>query len=73
MKDMKVGFSGLKRMFTILPVLALGSWFLTLSPAYAQSKPGSSKIVVVVGKPLTEKDSEVVRQLFFSALQEKTF
>ena len=82
MKDIKVGYDKIKgdvRVTTASPFLALGScllilvsWFLALPQAYAQNKPGSSKIVVVVGKPLTEKDHELVRQLFFSALREKT-
>jgi tetratricopeptide (TPR) repeat protein len=72
MKDIKVEYGGMKRILVVLPVLILCSCFLILSPAEAQNKTGSSKIVVVVGKPLTEKDSEMVRQLFFSALREKT-
>ena len=50
--------------------------FLGLSIAvtgFAQSKPGKENaVVMVVGKPLTNADSGLVKQLFFSALREKT-
>ena len=32
----------------------------------------SNKVVIVVGKPMTQSDSLTVKQLFFSALREKT-
>ena len=51
-------------------------WCLLLLPGFvfAQSKePGkNNRVVMVVGKPLTSDDSLMVRQLFFSALREKT-
>lgn len=49
---------------------------LTMLPdlVFAQNdKPGSgNRVVMVVGKPMTADDSLMVRQLFFSALREKT-
>ena len=38
-----------------------------------KNKPGSgNRVVMVVGRPMTADDSLMVRQLFFSALREKT-
>jgi tetratricopeptide (TPR) repeat protein len=50
-------------------VLFLGSCFLNFSPVIAQTK---GNIVVVAAKPMTPVDSAMVKQLFFSALREKT-
>jgi tetratricopeptide (TPR) repeat protein len=51
-------------------VLTLGSCFLFLSfPAVAQNK---NPLVIVAGKPMSTMDSAMVKQLFFSALREKT-
>lgn len=51
-------------------------WVFLLLPVcvFAQNdKPDTGhRVVIVVGKPLTSDDSLVVRQLFFSALREKT-
>jgi len=53
--------------------LALGSCFLALGsfPAFSQSKKGN-QVIIVAGKPLTEMDSVMVKDLFFKALREKT-
>jgi tetratricopeptide (TPR) repeat protein len=49
---------------------------LVLAPAlvFAQGKKGGkdSRVVMVTGKPMTSIDSVMVKQLFFSALHEKT-
>jgi tetratricopeptide (TPR) repeat protein len=45
----------------ILPVLA-----------FAQKDKAGNKFVIVAGKPMTSTDSLMVRQLFFSAMREKT-
>src|SRR5665213_277000 len=54
--------------------LALGSCLLVLifsNSASAQNKKGSQAIIVA-GRPLTEMDSVMVKDLFFKALREKT-
>ena len=53
--------------------LALGSCLLFLGsfPAFSQSKKGSQAIIVA-GRPLSEMDSVMVKDLFFKALREKT-
>ena len=40
------------------------------SPVFAQDKVG--KAIIIVGKPMNNADSAVMKQLFFSALREKT-
>jgi len=54
-------------------LLILGSCFLVLGPRFAsaQSKKGSQAIIVA-GRPLTDMDSAMVKELFFKALREKT-
>lgn len=45
---------------------------ITLS-GFAQSKPGkSNSAVIIASRPMTSADSGMVKQLFFSALREKT-
>jgi tetratricopeptide (TPR) repeat protein len=39
---------------------------------FAQGNPSENKYVMVVGKPMTYTDSSMVKQLFFTALHEKT-
>ncbi|MEB0301315.1 hypothetical protein, partial [Mucilaginibacter sp. 5C4] len=40
---------------------------------FAQNKPGKSKAAVIIAaRPMTNADSGMVKQLFFSALREKT-
>ena len=39
---------------------------------FAQSEKPGNGVVMVVGKPMTAEDSLMVRQIFFSALREKT-
>jgi len=74
----------------MLPVLAPGSWFLTLrSPifpvlilvswflippaaVFSQNKNQGKAVAAPAGKPTTDADSAMVRQLFFSAIREKT-
>jgi tetratricopeptide (TPR) repeat protein len=50
-------------------------WCLVL-PAFVLAQNGDkakgNRVVMVVGKPMTHSDSTTVRQLFFSALREKT-
>jgi tetratricopeptide (TPR) repeat protein len=51
-------------------VLTLVSWLLILSsPVFAQNKGQGT---TVPGKPMNDTDSAMVRQLFFSAIREKT-
>ena len=51
--------------------LVAASFFVGInSPAFAQDK--GSKVVIAAGKPMTNADSAVMKQLFFSALREKT-
>jgi len=70
---MDTGLRLLTPFASILPVLTLGSWFLILSsPAFAQNKNQSVTHGTVAGKPMTDTDSAMVRQLFFSAIREKT-
>ncbi|MDB5061042.1 MAG: hypothetical protein JWP67_885 [Mucilaginibacter sp.] len=54
---------------TALTILGLG-----ISVAgFAQNKPGKDNAAIIIaGKPLTNADSGLVKQLFFSALREKT-
>jgi tetratricopeptide (TPR) repeat protein len=54
---------------TALAILGLG-----ISVAgFAQDKPGkNNSAIIIAGKPLTNADSGLVKQLFFSALREKT-
>ncbi len=60
----------IKRRRYALSILILGSCLLILNnSAIAQNK---NKVVVVASKPMTSTDSAMVRQLFFSALREKT-
>ena len=40
--------------------------------AFAQKDKPANRVVMVVGRPMTADDSLMVRQLFFSALREKT-
>ncbi len=54
-------------------VLALGSCILALSsPVFAQNKSQGNPTATVPGKPMNDTDSAMVRQLFFSAIREKT-
>jgi tetratricopeptide (TPR) repeat protein len=77
MTDQNLGYSvkennkGIWRVgFLLLSALFL--LFLKM-PAFAQNKPVSThNVVVVAGKPMTNMDSAMVKQLFFSALREKT-
>jgi tetratricopeptide (TPR) repeat protein len=77
MKDKKFGCGikrGIKRVYHALTVLILASLFFPLSnPVFAQNKnQGNSRVVIVASKPMTDADSAMVKQLFFSALREKT-
>jgi len=61
-----------RKIYRAFSVLTLVSCFLPLL-TFAQNKnAGKSNIVVVAGKPMTADDSTMVKQLFFSALREKT-
>ncbi len=55
-------------------VLILGSCLLALSPAAAQSKksPAGHSAIIVAGRPMTNLDSAMVKDLFFKGLREKT-
>ncbi|WP_428328656.1 tetratricopeptide repeat protein [Mucilaginibacter sp.] len=57
---------------SVLGAFILVSVFLSFSDtAFAQDKSKSNPVVMVVGRPMTSMDSQVVKQLFFSALREK--
>ena len=72
MKDQKFICGIKKGIAGLRPVFILVSLFLPLSN-FAQSKnTNTGNVVVVAGKPLTANDSTMVKQLFFSALREKT-
>jgi len=53
-------------VFSILLMLPFGLF------AQSGSQNKGNKVVMVVGKPMTSSDSVTVKQLFFSALREKT-
>jgi len=55
-----------QRLFIFLGCLVLPAF------AFAQKDKAGNKFVIVAGKPMTSTDSLMVRQLFFSAMREKT-
>jgi tetratricopeptide (TPR) repeat protein len=75
MKHQKISYSkqkSSKGVRHIVALLIVAIFFLLLQiPVFAQNKPGNA-VVMVVGKPLTNNDSAMVKSLFFSALREKT-
>jgi tetratricopeptide (TPR) repeat protein len=50
----------------------LGFTGLVTMPAAAQSKKTVSQVVIVTGRPMSDMDSAMVKELFFKALREKT-
>jgi tetratricopeptide (TPR) repeat protein len=58
-----------KRLMILLFLLPAG---IKLVSAQSKNKNGDNKIVVVASKPMTYTDSGTVKQLFFSALRERT-
>jgi tetratricopeptide (TPR) repeat protein len=57
----------------MLPVLILGSWFLTLStPVSAQNKDQGNATSVKPGRPLSADDTLMIKDLFFKAIRAKT-
>ncbi|GAC1307389.1 MAG: tetratricopeptide repeat protein [Mucilaginibacter sp.] len=68
-------FVRLKNFIGILPVLILSSCILLfVFPAVAQKKnPGKGhSAIIVAGRPMTNMDSAMVKELFFKGLREKT-
>jgi tetratricopeptide (TPR) repeat protein len=63
-----------KGVACVFPVLVLGSCILALSPALAQSKKKTEahSAIIVAGRPMTNMDSAMVKELFFKGLREKT-
>ncbi|MDB5131360.1 MAG: Tetratricopeptide repeat-containing protein, partial [Mucilaginibacter sp.] len=55
-------------------ILVLGSCFLVLSSAIAQRKKTAEahSAIIVAGRPMTNMDSAMVKELFFKGLREKT-